>query len=463
MNIEKQRQDFLAAIYGLGNQKRRTLWAECGYPQNLSFKHYYKAYTRNSVGFAAVTRLSDGCWVDVPTIVDGAKDNESNKTSAWEKRADKLFKKLWKSIKEADKRNLVGQYSALIIQVREEGVTKWEDELLPGSLAKLEELALVKLIPVWQEQLTVAEYQIDLNKEDYGEPVYYQFNESAVGKSKKGRSIKIHKSRIILLNEGGDDNQPETGIPLLEPGYNKLLDLEKTSGGSAEGFLKNASRQLSIKMSDNVDLRELKRQAEAMGYKDVAGSINDQIQRLNNGIDSALITQEGDTSVLSVAAADPTSTWTVAANEFAASIQIPFTILFGQQTGRLASDEDKTDWANRCNGRRNGFLSEVITQILERFWTVGIIPPPKSGEVTISWSDLLAPSERDKIANAKELAAVATTSQSAYGMSVIKPNEIREVLGYEPLKDDEMPPTVKEEIDPLDYQQEDKTPTDTEE
>lgn len=462
MNIEKQRQDFLAAIYGLGNQKRRTLWAECGYPQNLSFKHYYKAYTRNSVGFAAVTRLSDGCWVDTPVIVDGAKNNESTKTTAWEKRADKLFKKLWKSIKEADKRNLVGQYSALIIQVREEDGAKWEDELLPGSLAKLEELALVKLIPVWQEQLTVAEYQTDLNKEDYGEPVYYQFNESAVGKSKKGRDIKIHKSRIILLNEGGDDNQPKTGVSLLEPGYNKLLDIEKTSGGSAEGFLKNASRQLSIRMSDKVDLRELKRQAEAMGHKDVVSAINDQIQKLNSGIDSALITQEGDASVLSVAASDPTSTWMVAANEFAASIQIPFTILFGQQTGRLASDEDKTDWANRCNGRRNGFLSDVITQILERFWTVGIIPPPKSGEVTISWSDLLAPSERDKIANAKELAAVATTSQSAYGMSVIKPNEIREVLGYEPLKDDEIPPSVKDEVDPLDYQQEDKTPTDSE-
>ena len=281
-----------------------------------------------------------------------------------------------------------------------------------GKMNCSRERYLIKLIPVWQEQLSVSEYQTDLTKEDYGEPLYYQFNESAVGSGKKGRDIKIHKSRIILLNEGGDDNQPKTGMSLLEPGYNKLLDMEKTSGGSAEGFLKNASRQLSIRMSDKVDLRELKRQAEAMGHKDVVSAINDQIQKLNNGIDSALITQEGDASVLSVAAADPTSTWTVAANEFAASIQIPFTILFGQQTGRLASDEDKTDWANRCNGRRNGFLSDVITQILERCWTVGIIPPPKSGEVTISWSDLLAPSERDKIANAKELAAVATTSQS---------------------------------------------------
>jgi hypothetical protein len=36
---------------------------------------------------------------------------------------------------------------------------------------------------------------------------------------------------------------------------------------------------------------------------------------------------------------------------------IPFTILFGQQTGRLASDEDKTDWAIRCNTRRWGFLT----------------------------------------------------------------------------------------------------------
>jgi hypothetical protein len=28
----------------------------------------------------------------------------------------------------------------------------------------------------------------------------------------------------------------------------------------------------------------------------------------------------------------------------------PFNILFGKQTGNLASEEDKTAWANRCNG-----------------------------------------------------------------------------------------------------------------
>jgi hypothetical protein len=75
-------------------------------------------------------------------------------------------------------------------------------------------------------------------------------------------------------------------------------------------------------------------------------------------------------------------------------VQIPFTILFGQQTGRLASDEDKTDWAIRRNTRRNGFLTDRITAA-GTLLDVGHYRPADKGEVTISWSDLLAPGEKE--------------------------------------------------------------------
>jgi hypothetical protein len=47
--------------------------------------------------------------------------------------------------------------------------------------------------------------------------------------------------------------------------------------------------------------------------------------------------------------------------------------MFGKQTGNLASEEDKTAWANRCNERRWGFLSDVITRVIERFWTLALL------------------------------------------------------------------------------------------
>lgn len=451
MSLEQARLNFLAEALGLGNIKRKTLWNEFGYPHTLTFKHFHKAYKRNAVAFGAVNRLLDGCWQDLPVIVEGGKRNESKETSEWEATVERFLKPHWAAIKEADRRNLIGNYSALLLQVRD-GL-QWEQPLKPNSLAKLGERGLVRLIPVWQSQLSVVEYQDDVTVENYGEPIVYQFSEQAFGKRGQSRHIKIHASRVILLNEGGDFNSPESGVPLLEAGYNKLLDLEKTAGGSAEGFLKNASRQLGIKLSKEVDIKQLEASAKSLGFSSFSEALNEKIKKVNTGTDSALVTQEGDTSVLSVAPADPKPTWEITANEFAASVQMPFTILFGQQTGRLASDEDKTDWANRCNGRRNGFLADTILNLVQRLWQVGVLPPPSNAEITVSWSDLLAPSEKEKIANAQALASVATTSQSAFGLSAVTANEIREALGFEPLPESELPPLSEDDNEDQDQHQ----------
>ncbi|HBU9976145.1 TPA: DUF1073 domain-containing protein, partial [Klebsiella pneumoniae] len=149
----------------------------------------------------------------------------------------------------------------------------------------------------------------------------------------------------------------------------------------------------------------------------------------------------GQMHVLSVTPGDPGPTWEVTANELAASVQIPFTILFGQQTGRLASDEDKTDWAIRRNTRRNGFLTDRITALLERFWTLGIIDPPTNGEVTISWTDLLAPGEKEKIENASKLADIVQKTSGFYGGEPpFTANELREIVGLDPLPEPKQPP-----------------------
>ncbi|HII3852956.1 TPA: anti-CBASS protein Acb1 family protein, partial [Pasteurella multocida] len=172
--------------------------------------------------------------------------------------------------------------------------------------------------------------------------------------------------------------------------------------------------------------------------------------KLNSGTDSALVMQEGDVSVLSVAPADPMPTWTVSANLFASSVRMPFTILFGQQTGRLASDEDKNDWASRCNERRNTFLTDLILKFINRLIKFGVLDSPKNEEITVTWSDLLAPSEKEKILNAKELSSVAESSVRAFGISAINPNEIRAIMELEPLEEDDLePPEIDKKGDPL--------------
>jgi hypothetical protein len=430
------------SLYGgrQGNTKRTKLYDEFGYPEDLDFDKYYRAYERNPVAYAAVHKLLDSCWVDNPVIIDGDEYKESTDTTPWEKSVTKLMKKHWPKIKDADRRNLIGKYSAILIQFRD-GMP-WSEPVNQKAVKLLGDRAIVKLIPVWESQIKPGNFDTDTLSETYGQPLSYNFNEQPVGDDGTYgpvRGVTVHPDRVIILCEGSEDENMLSGVPYLRAGYNKLLDLEKVSGGSAEGFLKNASRQLSIAFDSATQMDEIAKQAKAAGYSNLGEAMNDKMQKLNRGTDAALVTQSGTTSVLSVAAADPEPTWTVTGNEFAASIQIPFTILFGQQTGRLASDEDKNDWAKRCNGRRWGFMSTVIQLLIERFWSFGVIDAPKSGEVTLAWSDLLAPSEKEKIANMQALADVAQKTQQAFGTSAVDVNEIRAAGELEPIKEPATP------------------------
>ncbi|KKI48998.1 phage protein [Obesumbacterium proteus] len=447
------RQRMLYAHGPNGNTKRTKLWDEFGYPETVNFDNYYRVYERNAVAHAAVHKLLDSCWTDNPTIIDGAKKKEAEETTDWEESTTKLLSKHWAKLKDADRRNLVGRYSAALLQIKDG--REWYQPVDKNIVKALGDKALVKLIPAWEAQIKPGNFDIDTQSDSYGQPVSYSFNEQPVGDDGTYgivRSVTVHPDRVIILCEGSEDENMLAGVPLLRAGFNKLLDIEKTSGGSAEGFLKNASRQLGIEFSKETDINSLIKQAKDEGFDKLGDAMNDKIRRMNSGTDSALVMQAGQASVLSVAAADPTPTWTAAANEFSASIQCPFTIQFGQQTGRLASDEDKNEWAKRCNGRRWGFLTDYITRVIERFWTLGIIEPPTNGEVSLVWSDLLAPSEKEKISNMQAMADVAQKTQQAYGTPAVDANEVRAVGELEPIKEPDPPIGADESaknIDPL--------------
>lgn len=435
-----------------GNTKRTKLWDEFGYPDTVTFEMLHRAYRRNSSAYAGVHKTLDSCWIDKPVIIEGPLVDKSKKETEWEKTVTRLLKKHWAKIKDADRRNLVGHYSAIILQIKDN--RDWAEPVDISLVKRLGEAALVKLIPAWESQIKPGNYDIDTLSETYGQPVNYTFNEQPVGDDGTYgniRSVTVHPSRVIILAEGSEDDNMLSGIPLNEAGYNDLLDIEKAKGGSAEGFLKNASRQLGIEFSKETDMATLKKAATDAGFKDLGDALNDKIVRMNRGTDAALVMQAGQASVLSVAPADPTPTWTVSANSYSSTILCPFNMLYGKQTGNLASTEDKTAWAIRCNERRSGWQSWLITAVVQRWCDVGVIPQPKTSEITVDWSDLLAPGDSEKLDNMGKLADIAYKTQQAYGTPAVEINEIRAAGELEPIKEQPTPdPTAKQTVkDPL--------------
>lgn len=430
--MERDRADNLDfRFYGTGNTKRRKLYQEFGYPVSVSFDDLYRMYERNPIARAAVKRITDNCWQDTPKIYEGEKKRDkAKKDSAWDKQINKILKKLWKNIKGADRRNLVGRYSALLVQIRDG--RDWSEPVNTSQVKSLKEKALIRLIPVWEPQLYVSAWDDDPKSETYGMPEMYTFTETGVGsnRGKPARIIEVHPSRVFILAEGADDGSLD-GESILEAGYNPLLDLEKIAGGAAEGFLKNASRQLNFNFSAKTNFSELAR-ALGVSESELADAMDEQTRRLNSSTDSAVIMQEGDASVLSVAVADPEPSWRTSLNSFCATVPIPVKILVGMQTGERASTEDAKDWAKTGNSRRAGFQTDVVEGIVLWFITLGFIDAPANDEFYVEWTDLLAPSDAEKLDAMSKMSDVADKTQKAFGRSAVSENEVRESGGMEP-------------------------------
>ena len=439
-----------------GNIKRDRIYEEFGYPKTLNFDHFYNMYDRGGIGGAAVDRMNNGCWEDYPEVYEGDHQKDAEGITQWDKITAKLLKKWFPVIKEADKRGLIGRYSALLFQVRDN--RQWHDPIDSNTLKLIKEKGLVRVIPVWEPQLEVSEWDTDLNSEDYGYPKMYRYISLPVGDdtSAPAREVKVHPDRIIILCERAVDGLLTNGYSMLKQGYNDALDVDKISGGSAEGFIKNASRQLNFNFSKEVNLTDIAKLYN-VEVDQLANAIDEQVRKLNQSTDSSVIMQDGNVNVLSVPPADPSPSFNSSLSKFAASIPIPVKVLLGQITGERASTEDNKDWAKTRMSRRNGFLTSVIESFIERLWSVGIIDPPKGDEITVSWSDLLAPSYAEKLDNANKLADVATKTTNALGVPVIKPNEIRAAAELPTLPEFEDDIIDKIEDDPLDDKQDKKS------
>lgn len=425
-SVEKDRTLALASLFnGTSNTKRQRLYQEFGYPVELCFDDYYRAYKRNAVAGAAIRRMVDGCWEDFPEIYEGDKTKDATKLTDWDKQVNKLMKRCWKQIKGADRRNLVGRYSAVLLQLKDG--KRWDEPVDRVVIGRLADRGLVKLIPVWEAQLEPTNWDQVETSENFGSVTMYTFTELPVDglqDARPGRIINVHPERVIILAEGSDDGVLSSGKSMLEEGFNKLMDIEKVSGGASEGFLKNASRQLNYSFSEKTNFSAL---AKALGVAEgqLAEALDMQVRRLNDSTDSASFMQAGTAEVLSVTASDPEPTWRTAISEFCATIPMPVKVLIGMQTGERASTEDGKDWARTRMSRRNGFLTDVINETVTRFWTLGIIMAPTGGEITVGWSDLMAPSRSEKIANMSAMADVAVKTTDAFGRSAVVENEVR--------------------------------------
>lgn len=422
--LQRAREEAFAA-FGSLDAKRPTAWAQYGYSTNPTFAEMLQAYERHPAAHGAVHRLLDKCWQSLPRIKSPAGDQET----PWEQRTAAILRSVnaWAKLRDLDRRNMVGRYAALIYRVA-------DDKALREPMDRASRL--VDLVPVYEDRIRVTQWGSDAASETYGQPLMYQYQSRRVTTGdNQGQPIEwedVHPSRVQILAEGSVGDMFD-GVPLLRAGFNSLVDLEKISGGSAESYLKNSARTLVFQYERDTAVQAIGENGETVSVRQAH---EERARALNRNQDASIVMQGGTASTLQTATHDPKPSFEVAANLFAASVRIPFTVLFGQQTGRLASDEDKADFSARARSRQTNELTPMLEQFIRRMQTAGII---EAGEFEIEWPDVAAPSEREKVDLLKSYTAAMKEAFGAGIQGLFEADELRRVAGFEPLQDPGMP------------------------
>ena len=421
-------QEFVSQFFSQDN-KHQTAWQDYGYKEILHFQDFFEMYRRFGLAKALINNKITKCWQTKPMLVESEDDHE---VTAWEQQVADQFDQLdfWRRLQGVDRRQRVGQYGGLVLIVADNKT--FNDPLMKGQPMQLK-----KLVPAYQGQLEINNYVTDNKSADYGQPKKFNYSETIEGENERTREreVQIDSSRVIVWAEGSDSDNIY-GEAAMESAFNSLVTAEKIIGAGGEGFWKNTRGSFHLDFDKDTNLTVL---ANALGtdVANIKDTLDEIIDEYSKGYDKNLMTQGATTTPLSISLPSPKEFLDVCVNDIAASDGQPATILIGQQTGRLASDEDNSSWAQENESRRENFVIPAIKKTVDYLIEMGFVPPPPSGKYFVKWESLLEPEPSKKLELGKIMSEINKNAMGTGQPAPFSSEQIALASGFE--FDDGMP------------------------
>lgn len=270
----------------------------------------------------------------------------------------------------------------------------------------------------------VAEFERNRKNPRYGLPIRYIISINDPVDTHGGigidlQTVRVHWSRVIHVTDHLMTNEVY-GIPRMRPVINRLFDLIKLYGGSAEMYWKGAFPGMALtthpSLGGDVKVDETK--------------TKDQLEDWQNSLQRYLIFAGMEANMLSPTVVDPTAQIEVQIQAICIKLGIPQRIFMGSERGELSSGQDATEWNNRLSQRQQMYLTpRLIVPFVNRLIQMGVLPKPKGFSVT--WpKPHLAPQDQANLGN------IRTTALAAYmsgGVNNLIPpiHYLVDVLGFD--------------------------------
>lgn len=413
INSNTERTGFFARFKSGGYDQADALhnvFEDFGYPCQLNFFNFWNMFRRFGVASAVVEMPADICWLSPPEVKG---------SDGFDKEFTKLIKStnLWNRLKGLDKRQRVGRYAGLLIEVR-------DGKKLSEPVKSLNGVGNVSnLKPIYEGQLEVSTTEKDQASDNFDKPTMYTYNSGAIGdrNDESTFSGQIHPSRLIIAAEGADDGSIY-GISSLENIFNDLMDLRKISGAGGEGFYQNTRSAPVISAKEGYKLKLNEKEKE---------SLETEVDNFLSKWQKKFVSEGLEFTYPNISLDNPKEFADNAWANIAAGSKLPSDELRGTQTGVLAGDKNSKSTLRSMNSRRENFLTELVTELIDWMILHQVLP---ASEYEIEWDDLLADSDTDKLSLGEKMAEINERLFRAGLGAVFSEDEIREASGYEKLE-----------------------------
>jgi hypothetical protein len=394
----------------------RNLNSDCGYPEVVQTEDYQAMYSREGIATRIIGLYPQECWQLDPEIYDD--ENEGVETA---------FEKAWKLFAEdhnilsywerLDEQSGIGRFGGLLLGVND-GMSL--DQPLKGYDADGKEVGAKKsgtVIPVdysytrvlSEPFIRVGEFEQNTKSPRFGQPKTYNIQISSTLEG--SRSVAepqfltgVHHTRIIHLADNLQCSEVY-GTPRMQSLYNRMCDIRKLLGGSAEMFWKGAFPGVSFEMDPRITAADASLDPVA---------IRAEWQAYTLGLQRFLATEGLHANQLSVQVADPASHLLVQLQAIAVAMGCPLRVLVGSESAQLASSQDTKRWNGRLDRRCNRHLTpREIRPTVQRLIGCGVLPRPANDRIITKWPDRNSLSASDKA----DVALKISQAMSAYAAS----------------------------------------------
>ncbi|KKL20631.1 hypothetical protein LCGC14_2453530, partial [marine sediment metagenome] len=322
---------------------------------------------------------------------------------------------MWATLRRADTMAGLGRFSVVLIGAPGPLAEPLPDNLPPAKLAGL--------WPYSEEYASVSKLVGDTSDPRFGLPEIYRLaiagRAQAKGTRRFGRGQDVHWTRVVHVAEGLI-NDEVYGKPRLRAIWNYLDDIEKIHGAGAEAFWRNANALNQVDLDPEVTLTP-----------EELTSLQDEIDEVRHDMRDWLRTKGLTLTRHGANTANFASNLDAVLTLISGTTGIPKRIMLGSERGELASTQDRSNWAERIEGRRTEYLDpHVVRQLIDRLILHRTLPPPRAADgYTVFWNGTHEATEGEKLGQAQ---AMAETNAKA-GALVYTVDEIRASSGRPPL------------------------------